>query len=179
MPAARDLAFSLLPVDPDPVASGDGATVYKVTQPPVPDSFRIDFGDWSSAPYRGEGWAEDEDVFAATANWVLGTQAQVFFPVRGPGDRQLAIQIAPFAYPGAPPQMLALSLNGQRLDGSLALSEGWQIVEVTLPKPVLRQGLNTLTLEFDHAITPSAVLPGNSDDRPLAVAVDWIEVRAQ
>ncbi len=179
MPAARDMAFSLLPVHPSPVASGDGATVYKVIQPPVPDPLRIDFGDWTSAPYRGEGWAENEDVFSATANWALGNQARVFFPVRGPGDRHLAIQIAPFAFPGAPPQVLALSLNGQPLDGSFALSEGWQIVEVTLPESALRQGLNTLTLDFDHAITPSTVLPGNDDNRPLALAVDWIEVRAQ
>lgn len=171
-----ELAFSLLPLDPEPVASGDGAIVYRINQPSLPDPLRVDFGHWSSAPYRGEDWADDEEVFAATANWVLGTEAQVFFPVRGAGERRLSMQIAPFAYPGAPPQTVALSLNGQPLVVPLALDEGWQVVEATLPESALRQGLNTLTLRFDHAAPPAAVLTGASDDRPLAAAVDWVEI---
>jgi hypothetical protein len=178
MPAVRDLAFSLLPLDPNPVASGDGATVYRVVQPPPPDPLRVDFGNWTAVPYRGEGWADDEEVFAATANWVLGSEARFFFPVRGAGDRRLALHIAPFAYPGAPPQTLTLSLNGHPLDVNFSLREGWQVIETLLPESALRQGLNTLTLRFDHATRPSAVLPATSDDRPLSAAVDWVEVRS-
>jgi hypothetical protein len=179
MPATRDLAFSLLPLDPDPIASGDGAIVYRVLQPQLTDPLRVDFGDWTSAPYRGEGWADDEEVFAASANWVLGTQASVFLPVRGAGDRQLSMQIAPFAYPGASSQTLTLTLNGQSMGIVLSLREGWQVVEATLPESALRQGLNTLTLRFDHAIAPSDVLPDIPDDRLLAAAVDWVEVGSQ
>jgi hypothetical protein len=176
MPATRDLAFSLLPLDPEPVASGDGATVYRVVQPYLPDPLRFDFGAWASAPYRGQGWADDEEVFAATGNWVLGTEASLFFPVRGAGDRHLSMQIAPFAYPGALPQTLTLSLNDQPMNVSFVLDEGWQVIEVTLSESTLRQGLNTLTLNLDHATAPSSVLPGNTDDRPLSVAVDWVEI---
>jgi hypothetical protein len=176
MPATRDLAFALLPLDPQPVTTGEGATAYRVLQPPIPDPLRVDFGAWSSAPYRDEGWADDEEVFAASANWVLGIQARCFFPVRGAGDRYLRMQIAPFAYPGAPPQTLTLSLNGHPLETAFSLSEGWQVVEVKLPESASRQGLNTLTLRLGHAITPSAVLPGSTDDRPLAAAVDWMEI---
>jgi hypothetical protein len=176
MPATRDLAFSLLPLDPEPVASGDGATVYRVVQPYLPDPLRFDFGAWASAPYRGQGWADDEEVFAATGNWVLGTEASLFFPVRGAGDRHLSMQIAPFAYPGALPQTLTLSLNDQPMNVSIVLDEGWQVIEVTLSESTLRQGLNTLTLNLDHATAPSSVLPGNTDDRPLSVAVDWVEI---
>ncbi|GAB4541000.1 MAG: interleukin-like EMT inducer domain-containing protein [Anaerolineae bacterium] len=179
MPVTRDLAFSLLPLEPEPVASGDGAYVYRVIQSPLPNPLRVDFGDWTSAPYRGEGWADDEEVFAATANWVLGTEARVFFPVRGPGDRYLSLQVAPFTYARAAPQTLGLSVNGQALEVSWVLSPGWQVVEATLPGSVLRQGLNTLTLNFDHAIAPASVLPGSGDSRLLAGAVDWVEVREQ
>jgi hypothetical protein len=175
MPATRDLAFSLLLLNPSPIASGDGATAYRVIQPPLPDPLQVDFGDWTSAPYRGEGWADDEEVFAATANWVVGTQARFFFPVRGAGDRRLFMQIAPFAYPGAPTQTLALSLNGQPLEAAFSLGEGWQVIEVMLPESALRQGLNTLTLYFDHATPPSAALEV-PDDRPLAAAVDWMKI---
>jgi hypothetical protein len=176
MPATRDLAFSLLPLDPNPVASGDGATAYRVLQPPLPYSLRVDFGTWTSAPYRGEGWADDEQVFATSANWAIGTQARCFFPVRGSGDRYIRMQIAPFAYPGAPPQTLTFSLNGHPLETAYSLGEGWQVVEVSLPESALRQGLNTLALAFDHALAPSSVLPGNADNRPLSVAVDWLEI---
>jgi hypothetical protein len=176
MPITRDLAFSLLPLDSEPVASGDGATVYRVIQPSLPDPLRVDFGDWTSAPYRGHGWADDEEVFAATGNWVLGTEASFFFPVRDAGDRHLSMQIAPFTYSGAAPQTLTLSLNDQPLDGAWVLDAVWQVVEVTLPESVLRQGLNTLTLNFDHAVAPSSVLPDNTDDRPLSAAIDWMEI---
>jgi len=87
-------------------------------------------------------------------------------------------QIAPFACPGAPPQTLTLSLNGHPLDANFSLREGWQVIETLLPESALRQELNTLTLRFDHATRPSAVLPGTSDDRPLSAAVDWVEVRS-
>jgi hypothetical protein len=176
MPATRDLAFSLLPLDSNPVASGDGATVYRVIQPAVSNPWRVDLGVWSSAPYRGEGWAGDEEVFGASANWAMGTEARLFFPVRGRGDRRFTMRVTPFAYPGARAQTLSLSLNGRPLDASFSLREGWQVIEATLPAAALRQGLNRLTLRFDHAVAPSGVLPGVADDRTLAAALDWVEI---
>ena len=55
-------------------------------------------------------------------------------------------------------------------------TSGWQVVEFALPESALRQGLNQLVLHFGHAIAPSDALPDSSDHRPLAAAVDWIEV---
>jgi len=74
---------------------------------------------------------------------------------------------------------LTLNLNGQPMNVSFVLDEGWQVIEATLPESAMRQGLNTITLNFDHAVTPSSVLPGNIDDRPLSAAVDWVETSAQ
>jgi hypothetical protein len=173
--ATRTLALSLLPHDPEPVADADGARVYRLMQPPLPDPLRVDFGDWRAAPYRGEGWGDDEEIFGATANWAIGTQARLFFPVRGAGGRRLGLQIAPFGYPDAPGQTLTLDLNDRPLRGSFDLADGWQIIGVTLPADRLQPGLNTLTLHFGRATTPAAVL-GVPDDRLLAAAVDWMEV---
>jgi hypothetical protein len=175
-PAAQELALSLLPLAPDPIADADGVTVYRVVQPAVPDVLRVDFGEWQSAPYRGAGWTDDEVIFAATADWVNGDTAQFFFPVRGDGERQLSMQIAPFAYAGGPAQRMQLWLNGSPLPDEIVLSEGWQVVTVELPAAHLKQGLNVLTLSFDHSTAPSDVLPGVSDTRQLAAAVDWIEI---
>lgn len=171
---ALDLAREVMPLAAEPVAVGDGVSVYRVMQPPIPDVLRVDFGQWQAAPYRGEGWDDDEEVFAATANWAVGDEAQVFLPVRGGGNRRLSMQIAPFAYPGAAPQILTLRLNGQPLAGTFSLTEGWQTVETILPESDLRPGLNVLTLSFAHATPPASVLDGVDDTRPLAAAVDWL-----
>lgn len=173
---ALNLARELIPLSAEPVAAGDGVAVYQVHQPPLPNPLRIDFGEWRAAPYRGEGWNDDEEIFAARANWVLGTEAQVFLPVRGLGDRFLSMQIAPFVYSGGPPQTVTLSLNGHLLDAPFTLQDGWQIINATLPEAHLKPGLNTLTFDFAHATAPSAVLPGVTDERPLSAAVDWIEI---
>ncbi len=170
---ALALAHDLMPISVEPEEAGDGVSVYRVIQPPVPDPLRIDFGQWRAEPYRGEGWEADEDVFAATANWVLGTEAQVFFPVRGGGSRRLSMQVAPFAYPGAT-QTMELELNGRPLDEAFTLVEGWQVIEAMLPEKALRPGLNVMTLHFAHATPPASVLDGVSDTRPLAAAVDWL-----
>ncbi|MDW8071950.1 MAG: hypothetical protein RMK79_10815, partial [Anaerolineae bacterium] len=173
--ATRELALALLPHEPTPLRCVDGACLYRLLQPPLPNPLRIELGEWYSAPYRGAGWGVDEEVFGTRANWVIGLQAQLFFPVRDPGDYRLALRIAPFTYPGAAQQTLTLALNGQLLGKSLEMGEGWQIVSIRVPRSALRQGLNTLTLQFAYAVAPAAVLDVR-DDRPLAAAVDWFEV---
>jgi len=173
---ALALARELMPLAPKPQVVSEGVSVYRVLQPPLPDPLRIDFGQWRAAPYRGEGWGDDEDVFAATANWAVGHEAQVFFPVRGSDDHRLTIHIAPFVYPGSDPQTLSLQLNGQSLAEAFTLAEGWQVVEATLPARQLRSGLNILTLSFSRATPPAAVLDGSGDTRPLAAAVDWLSI---
>ena len=110
---------------------------------------------------RGEGWAGNEEIFAATANWATATEALLFFPVRGAGDRTLSFQIAPFSYPGMPEQTVSLALNGQSLGDSFLLHEGWQTVETSLPEAYLENGLNRLTLHFAHSAQPRQVLAAN------------------
>jgi hypothetical protein len=122
----------------------------------------IDMGDWTSDPYRGAGWSANETIFAATANWVTAPQAELFIPIQGAGNRQLALSVAPFSYPGAPPQQLTMWLN--EADSPLmqtTLNEGWQIITVTLPAPQLQQGLNRLKLSFSHTAQPRQVIPAN------------------
>lgn len=174
----RDLALSLLPVEAEPVAEGEGAAVYRMRVPALPDPLHVDLGEWRAWPYRGEGWEEDEEVFGVTANWVLGTRAELLFPVRDPAEgRTIQVAIAPFAYPAARPQTVRPALNGREIGPPVTLKDGWQTVELALPAEGLRAGVNTLTLIFDHATAPAEVAPGDgADTRPLAAAVDWFEV---
>jgi hypothetical protein len=159
--ATRKLALELIPHQPEPVYQSPGVQAIAVEQAPIPNPLMLDFGDWTGDPYRGEGWAGNEEIFAATANWATATEAVLFFPVRGNGDRRLSVQIAPFSYPEMPAQSLNLSLNGRPLPEPFSLHEGWQTIELLLPESYLQPGLNRLRLYFAHTAQPRAVLPVN------------------
>ncbi len=159
--ATRKLTLDLIPHRAEPVYRSPGLEVIAVEQAPVPEPLMLDFGDWRSDPYRGEGWAGNEEIFAATANWAIAPDAVIFFPVRDSGDRRLALQIAPFSYPGMSPQTVTLSVNGHPLAGSYSLQPEWQTLETTLPERFLQKGLNRLTLHFAHTAQPRQVLPAN------------------
>ncbi|HEX9923628.1 MAG TPA: interleukin-like EMT inducer domain-containing protein, partial [Anaerolineae bacterium] len=160
--ATRKLALDLIPMQAEPTYQSPGVEVYAVEQAPIPDPLQLDFGDWTGDPYRGEGWSDNEEIFAATANWATAEEAVIFFPVQGDGDRRLAMQIAPFNAPGLPPQVVTLSLNGSALNDHYSLREGWQVIETILSKDQLRQGLNRLELHFAHQAQPRQVLPAHT-----------------
>ena len=159
--AARDLALALIPHQPEPVYQSPGVLAFAVQQADIPNPLSLDFGHWTSFPYRGQGWAGNEEIFAATANWAVAPEAAIFFPVRGEGDRYLSLQVAPFNYPGMPEQTLRLELNDQLLPDIFSLHEGWQVIEATLPEPTLQPGLNRLVLRFAQTAQPRQVLPAN------------------
>jgi hypothetical protein len=160
-PATRQLALELIPHRSEPVYQSPGVEAFAVEQAPIPEPLVIDFGRWPGDPYRGTGWAGNEEIFGAMANWATATEAVIFFPVRGDGPRQLTLQVAPFSYAGRPPQTIELSLNGQRLPDSFLLNDGWQTIAVTLPERLLDNGLNRLTLHPAHTARPRQVLPAN------------------
>ncbi|MBE7555410.1 MAG: hypothetical protein HS126_30540 [Anaerolineales bacterium] len=159
--ATRHLALDLIPHQPEPIYQSPGVQAFAVQPAAVPNPLTLDFGDWRSDPYRGEGWAGNEEIFAATANWATAAEATLFFPVRGSGDHQLSLQIAPFSYPGMPQQGVSLLLNNRLLPDSISLHEGWQMIEVGLPEANLVNGLNRLTLRFIQTAQPRRVLPAN------------------
>jgi hypothetical protein len=159
--ATRRLALDLIPHQPEPVYQGPGVQAFAVQPAAISNPLTLDFGDWPSDPYRGEGWAGNEEIFAATANWATAAEATLFFPIRSNGDRLLSLQIAPFSYPGMLQQAVSLLLNDRLLADNISLHEGWQTVEVRLPETDLVSGLNRLTLRFAQTAQPRRVLPAN------------------
>jgi hypothetical protein len=160
--ATRKLGLDLIPHQVKPIYESAGVQAFAVQQAEIPNPLILDFGDWRSDPYRGEGWTANEEIFAATANWATTTEAVIFFPARGGGERRLSIQIAPFTYPNMPPQSVSLSLNGRNLVGSYSLHENWQLVEVVLPAAAMVEGLNRLVLHFAQTAQPRQVLPATT-----------------
>ncbi len=154
----RDLAFDLLPLALEPTYQADGVAAYRVQTPPVPNLLRLDFGDWTSQAYRGQGWSQDEYVEGASANWAVDSEAIIFFPRSTvAGLATLVMHLRPFSYPEAPPQILTLALNGQPIN-DYPLTEAWQILEATLPETHLQPGLNRLSLQFSRQAMPRQVL---------------------
>ena len=92
---------------------------------------------------------------------------------------RLQIRAHAFAYPGAPPQVLAVHVNGSPAPAgscdALTVPPGWQTIECALPAAALRAGVNRLELRFAHARRPRDAGLGG-DERALAAAVDWIRV---
>ncbi len=171
--ATRELAFSLLPIDPTPTYADDGVAAYRVNQPPVPNPLRLDFGDWTADPYRGAGWAGDEFHEGASVNWAIGAESRLFFPTENTASRTLKMHITPFLHPAAPPQKVKFLLNGTPI-GEQDLAPGWQIQEIVLPENAMVAGLNRLTLRWENQAVPREVLPAQTTigDTGVSVPVD-------
>ena len=169
-----DYALEILPLEPEPVYDRDGVLAYGVIQPPPRADFTIDLGLEETEMYRGEGWSWNEEIGGVSANWATAQRARVFIPLRQEGDYRLTIAALPFSYQGAPPQRVNITMNGHPVS-ELSLTANWAPYEVDIPSTVIRYGLNELTLHCSHLASPQDVLPGSSDQRTLAVAVDYVK----
>jgi hypothetical protein len=155
-----------------------GWLLYRVEQSPVPAEFEVDLGasQPSAAMVLGEGWAEEELIQGATANWAIAQDAQLFLPADGRADYQLEMIVRPFEYPGAEPQAVALSVNGRKLE-ELPSPPGWTSLTWDIPDRLLRPGLNDLHLQFEDLTAPfdvfleNAAIGGTGLRAPLAIEV--------
>jgi hypothetical protein len=157
--AAERFVLETLPVEQPPIYDADGLRAYAVRQPPAQDGFAVDAGAAGWEPYRGEGWHANEEIVGRSAAWAGAEGARLFLPLRDAQARTLRLTLAPFDYPGAPAQTVAVSLNGHSLGAPLALTAGWAEYAWDAPAETQLVGLNTITLRFGRLATPRAVLP--------------------
>jgi hypothetical protein len=172
-PAAEEYLARLLPLEK--VSDQDGVAAYRL--PPSaaggPPLQTLDIGTPAATPALGEGWGENESgAGVASLSWALARHAELFLPAASPPPRALSLRMLAFAYPGAPPQTLRLSLAGQPL-AELTLAGAWQ--DYRVPLPALAPGLHRLAFDFAYAASPSEVL-GTPDKRTLAAALDLVTI---
>ena len=164
---AWDFAKNTLTLEPEPFYAADGIEAYRIVQPPGEDRFTLDLGVAGAYPYRGEGWdlAEEDAPYDTAANWALGEESRLFLPLRNVDPNaiyEVSLRLRPFTYPGSPPQTVTLDINGQAHDmGARTLADDWQTVTWQAPGSALIDGLNRLTLTWDHAAAPRSVVPGD------------------
>jgi hypothetical protein len=138
---------------------------------------RVDLGsddEW----LLGEGWHGAEREGDATFRWAA-SPAALRIPLDRTARLRLQVRAHAFAYPGAPPQTLALHVNGSSAAAgscaALPIAPGWQVAECEVEPQAFRAGVNLLELRFGYARRPVDVGVGG-DGRPLAAAVDWIRL---
>ncbi len=166
--AAWNFARDVLPLEDEPFWTGDGPEgeieAYRVVQPPGDNAFALGFGEPGTFPYRGEGWdeAEIDVIYNVPAIWATAQTSRNFLPLRDvdrSANYALRLRARPFAYPGAPPQMVTPLVNGELL-ATQTLVDDWQTVEWSVPSAALMDGLNRIEWQWSRADAPRDVLPG-------------------
>ncbi len=160
----RTWAFvrDVLPLEESPFWAEDGIEAYRVIQPSAPVAMSVDLGEPGTAPYRGEGWYENEVIQGRSAVWAgaNGTEARVFLRADGDAPHILTLSVLPFAYPNAPPQTLQVWINGRPVGPMMSLNNGWQDLAVEVPAGVTRNHTNVITLRFGWTKRPRDVFEG-------------------
>ncbi len=154
-------ALDVLPLEKPAAWEAEGYRVYRIIQPALPTPFRLDLGTSNREPYVGDGWdlRSDEQPFGATAIWATSTTADLYLPLAGPTETRLRLTVAPLTYAGAPPQTLAVSVNGTPALAGQPLAPGWQTIEARVPASATRRGPNRVSLTFGWAKSPRQVFP--------------------
>ncbi len=126
----------------------------------------------------GFSWDErDPGRGGATFAWGVGERSRVRVFLVAPRPLRLTFRCWPYAPPGAPPQEVAVEVDG-RPAGRVELSAARRDYALDLDPGILRAGTNVLTLRYRHALVPGEQ-PGAgraSDRRALAVAWDRLRL---
>ena len=140
----------------------------------------LDFGaDGADAPRLLSGWSQPErSPNGETWIWAVGRQASIEVELPHPHYRALALRGWPFVVDGEPSQALRIQVNGNVI-GTLELAVHQSLYRLDLPEAAVREGTNVVTFDFRYARSPQDVDPASSDQRRLAVAVDFLRFEAQ
>jgi hypothetical protein len=139
-----------------------------------PEVYQIDIGISGDEPYLGWGWHWAEAVSGITLRWAGDRPDTTLFFDLPPGEYELTLSSQAFGEP----RELSLWLNGNQLASPVSVgTETLEAHTFRLPAEVVGDGKNLrLTLAYDGWIVPAEV-QGSSDQRKLAVAVDWVRFR--
>ncbi len=139
-----------------------------------PETRFLDLGTREARASLLSGWSIDErwhDQFSFV--WAMGAAATVRFTRFAAGPFALYFRCRPIDIEGAPPQEVAILVNGTRL-GVTRLKPDFDTYRMPIPATALRTGENVLELRFAHFRAEPPVPRGVPEPRRLAVAWDWI-----
>jgi hypothetical protein len=142
--------------------------------PLIETETRIDFTKPEADKYLWYGWSGAEPRL----RWTDADEAALVFALKQIDDVSLKIRLSPFVPRGVHQQQrFNLDLNGHRIQTLLLNEERPYDISLTLPKNLLRRE-NVLTIGLPDAASPES-LKLSIDQRPLGVAVEWMEFQPQ
>ncbi|HNS50124.1 MAG TPA: interleukin-like EMT inducer domain-containing protein [Anaerolineae bacterium] len=160
----RDAAVAyveeVLPVEK--VYDGDGWLLYEVQQPPLAESLTVDLGSGTPVGTMalGEGWSTPETIQGYSAHWAQAQGARLLLPAVAGVGYSLSLSALPLDYPGAEPQEVTLSVNGQELT-SVEMQPGWLTYTWEIDAALVHSGVNDLRFRFGRLEAPADVIPGD------------------
>ena len=149
-------------------------------RPPLPATIpaltfeRINFAATQADPYLWFGWSTPDPE----SRWTEAKEAGIVFSLSGEpraADLLLRMKLSAFIVPGRHPrQRVNVFLNGTNVDGFVVEQTEPLERTITLPAKLLRMQ-NQLTFALPDAASPASFGLSN-DDRPLGIAVYWMQV---
>ncbi len=129
----------------------------------------------SAALLSGWGERELDEQTGMMYRWATARSvAAAFWLSSGDGCR-LSFRARPLSWSGAPPQVIALTVNGKPV-GEVTLHDGTTTCSLPLADDVLLPGKNIVTFSFSRLDVPQQRIAGTDDTRSLAAAFYWIEL---
>ncbi|NWF70519.1 MAG: hypothetical protein HXY40_15635 [Chloroflexi bacterium] len=161
----------------------DGCAQYGRRPPQsAPGVYRVDIGAAGDTRYLGWGWHWPESVFDITLRWTGQPVRLADFSLAAANDATVYVDLPPNNYTL---RFSAQSFNAARevtiavngvVVGSVEMSAAG-LAEYALPLPREAVGPGThIVVVFSYASVESAAQLGlSADERPLAIALDWLE----
>ena len=157
------------PVLLDLAAARDGAALHTETS-------RLDFGAPAARFHVLEGWSRDETgADGTTFVWGLGPASTLRLDLLGRRPLELSLRGWPFSPAGAEPQTVELIFNGRSL-AHWTLEPRAATYRASIPEEAVKVGDNEVELRYARYASPTQLVPGSSDSRPLGAAWDSLEV---
>ena len=141
--------------------------------------WRVDVGAQDYGVMRA-GWRDRETLLGVSGRWTTGAAAEIAIPALQCAERSsltLQLRLATLRPAGLPQPPVQVSINGELL-GSIAPNDsGYRVYALAVSPSLAGQVCRTST---SMTVSAPPFIPsrdaGLADDRPLGVAVDWIEV---
>lgn len=142
--------------------------------PAAPFSLSIVSEDGVLQDALAQGFSTREIAGTQWFVWATGERSVVRFSLDRRVPLRLLLRARPFRHPGAPPQRVAIEINGVEAAAVDVSHAGEHALE--LPASALRVGRNRIGLRPAWARAPRDVIPGSTDPRPLSIAIERLEL---
>jgi len=143
--------------------------------------WRVDVGGQDYGTL-GAGWRDRETLLGVSGRWTTGAAAEIAIPALECTDRSsltLQVRLASLRPVGLPQPLVRLTIDGAVVGSLTPDDSGFRVYALSLSPALMGQVCRTSATMI---LSAPQFVPrrdaGLVDDRPLGVAVDWVEVGA-